>query len=152
MSCPSSASACSKAAANRLRGIRDTREWEKASGRKSFLGSTFVSQLRRFGSNNEPILSCKVIDGQRAGSSSVPEEAGFSLWPAAYSQLRKLLPAASSPPSLFWLAANSHRWHRIDKLLVLGQVAIRAKRHQVLKRVIPLLASFDLVVDLEILQ
>jgi len=63
-----------------------------------------------------------------------------------------LLPAGSSLPSWFWLAANSDSWHLIEKPPVLGQVAIRAKRHQVLQRIITGLAPLHLAVDLQVLQ
>jgi hypothetical protein len=69
-------------------------------------------------------------------------------WPtAADCQLRKSLQLRFSLPSWFWLAANSDRWNWIEKLSMLWQVAIRAKRHKVLERIITLLAPLDLMVD-----
>ena len=51
-------------------------------------------------------------------------------------------------PSWLWPAASSDRWHRIGKLPMLAHMAGRAKRHQVLKKIITLLAPLDLMVDL----
>jgi hypothetical protein len=62
------------------------------------------------------------------------------------SQLGKLLLTGLSLPSWLGLAAHADGWDGIEKLPVLGQVAVRAKRHQVLECVIPLLAPLDLVV------
>jgi predicted HTH domain antitoxin len=35
---------------------------------------------------------------------------------------------------------------------MLSQVAVRAKRHEVRERIVPLLAALDLVVDLQVLE
>jgi hypothetical protein len=58
----------------------------------------------------------------------------------------------SSVPSWLWLAANPDCRHGIEELPVLSDVAISAKRHKVLERVIPLVASLDLVVDLQVIE
>jgi len=63
-----------------------------------------------------------------------------------------LLPAGSSLPSWFWLAASCDGWQRIEKLPVLAQMVVRAKRHKVLERIITLLAPLGVVVDLQILE
>jgi hypothetical protein len=52
--------------------------------------------------------------------------------------------------SWFWLAANSGCWDGIEKLPVLGQVAVRAKRYKVRERIVPVLAAFDPVVHLQV--
>ena len=82
-----------------------------------------------------------------------PQPKGFVLryWPTVADwQLGKSLQLRSSLPSWFWLAASSDRWDGIEKLPVLAQMAVRAKRHKVLERIITPLAPIDLVVDLEV--
>ena len=77
-----------------------------------------------------------------------------SLWPKVKRGYYPVVTfsVGSSVPSWLWLATNPDCRHGIEELPVLSDVAIRAKRHQVLERVIPLVALPDLVVDLEILQ
>ena len=67
-------------------------------------------------------------------------------------QLWKSLQARFSLPSRFWLAGNSNRRDRIEKLPVLSHVAVSTQRHEIRERVVPLLAPFDLVMDLQIFQ
>jgi len=55
-------------------------------------------------------------------------------------------------PSRFRLTASSDRWSRIEKLRILGHVAVRAKRRQVSDHIIPLLAPLDLVVQRQVLK
>jgi hypothetical protein len=78
-----------------------------------------------------------------------PEGVVHHCWPATVDcQLQKLLQAGLSLHTWLWPTANSDCWHRVGKLPVPGQMAIRAKRHQVLERIITLLAPLDLTVDL----
>ena len=58
----------------------------------------------------------------------------------------------SSHPSWFWLAANSNRWDRIEKLPMLSHVAVSAERHEIRERVVPLLAPLDPVVHLQVVE
>ncbi len=51
-----------------------------------------------------------------------------------------------------WLAAKSARRDRIEKLPVLGHVTVSTERHEIRERIIPLLAPFDRMMDLEAIQ
>jgi hypothetical protein len=44
----------------------------------------------------------------------------------------------------FGLATHCERVEGVEKLTVLSQVAVSAKRHEVRERIVPLLAPFDL--------
>ena len=65
---------------------------------------------------------------------------------------RRLLPSGFTLRAWFGLAAQLGGWNGVAQLPMLFYVAVGTQSHEILERVISLLASLDLVVDLQILQ